>query len=468
MKRAVSFCLSTVAGLVMAVAANAQAQGTAPAQPAAKPAATAATAPAPDNRTPPFKKEELEQILAPIALYPDALLAQIFMASTYPLEIVEAARWSKEHPDVKGDAVAGAVQSQTWDASVKSLVAFPDVLTMMNEKIDWTQKLGDAFLAQQKEVMQTTQVLRQKAKEAGNLKSGKEQVVKTEPAPAGAATTQTIIIESKDPEVVYVPTYNPTVVYGAWAYPAYPPYYYYPPYYAGGAFFSFSMGVIVGGAIWGNCNWGGNDIDIDINRQNNFNRNEINNNRNNINSNNRTGNNNRAGNNSANTQKWGHNSEHRKGVGYRDSGTQQKFNKGASQQNVAARDQYRGRAEQGRQQMSREGVSNQRDLAGNQVGTRDSTGNRSAGSVGDRSTGGNSGYRDLGGSSSTRNTGSSSRDVGGSSNRSSSGSRDYGGSSSRSSSRSSGAFGGGGGSSARSYSSRGGMSRGGGGGGRRR
>jgi len=480
MKRAVRFCLSTVAGLVMAAAASSQAQTTAPAQTAAKPAATASATPAPDNRTPPFKKEELEQILAPIALYPDALLAQIFMASTYPLEIVEAARWSKEHPDVKGDAVAGAVQSQTWDASVKSLVAFPDVLTMMNEKIDWTQKLGDAFLAQQKEVMQTTQVLRQKAKEAGNLKSGKEQVVKTEPAPAGAATTQTIIIESKDPEVVYVPTYNPTVVYGAWAYPAYPPYYYYPPYYAGGAFFSFSMGVIVGGAIWGNCNWGGNDIDIDINRQNNFNRNEINNNRNNVNSNNR-GNNNRTGNSATannrsgsggGTQKWGHDSSHRKGVGYRDTATNEKFNRGGNAQNVAARDQYRGRAEQGRQQMSREGAGNQRDLAGNQVGTRDTAGSRNAGSVGDRSAGGNSGgYRDLGGGSSTRNTGAStsSRDVGGSSNRSSSGSRDFGGSSSRSSSsRSSGAFGGGSGSSARSYSSRGGMSRGGGGGGRRR
>src|SRR4051812_8274770 len=119
MKRAVSFCFSAVAGVIIAAAANAQAQSASPAQPAAKPAATStagtstAAKPAADNRTPPFKKEELEQILAPIALYPDALLAQIFMASTYPLEIVEAARWSKEHPDVKGDAVAGAVQSQT-------------------------------------------------------------------------------------------------------------------------------------------------------------------------------------------------------------------------------------------------------------------------------------------------------------------------------------------------------------------
>jgi len=178
----------------------------------------------------PFKPEELEQIVAPIALYPDSLLAQVFMASTYPLEIVQAARWSKEHPEVKGDAVAKEMEKQTWDASVKSLVAFPDVLVMMNEKLDWTQKLGDAFLAQQKDVMDAVQRLRAKAKEAGNLKSSKEQTVKTEAAPAGAATPQVIVIEQSDPEVIYVPTYNPTVVYGAWPYPAYPPYYYYPPY----------------------------------------------------------------------------------------------------------------------------------------------------------------------------------------------------------------------------------------------
>jgi len=448
MKRAITICgtvIIMVAGL-----------GPAAAQTSPAPAPAPAAAPAADNRTPPFKKEELEAILAPIALYPDALLAQIFMASTYPLEVVEAARWSKENPNVKGDAVAGAVQNQTWDASVKSLCAFPEVLKNMNEKIDWTQKLGDAFLAQQKEVMQTVQVLRNKAKETGNLKSTKEVTVKEEAAPAGAAAPQTIIIESPDPEVVYVPSYNPTVVYGAWAYPAYPPYAYYPPAYYGGAmFWSFTAGVIVGGAIWGNCNWGGNDIDIDINRQNNFNKNEINANRNNINSNNR-GNNNRAGNNSANTQKWGHNSEHRKGVGYRDSGTQQKYNRGANQQNVAAREQYRGKADQGRQQMQREGVSNQRDMAGNQIGSRDSAGSRGAGNA-------SAGSRDLGGASNRSSAGTSNRDFGGSSS-----SRDFGGSSSRgSSSRSSSAFGGGSGASARSASSRGGMSRGGGGGRRR-
>jgi uncharacterized membrane protein YgcG len=444
MKRALVIC-GIVIVTVLAGDASLYAQTPAPAP-------APAAAPAANNKTPPFKKEELEAIVAPIALYPDALLAQIFMASTYPLEIVEAARWSKAHPEVKGDAVAGAVQKETWDPSVKSLCAFPTVLANMNDKIDWTQKLGDAFLAQQKEVMQAVQILRGKAKETGNLKSTKEVTVKEEPAPAGSPAPQTIIIESPNPEVVYVPSYNPTVVYGAWSYPYYPPYAYYPPAYYGGAmFWSFTAGVVVGGAIWGNCNWGGNDVDIDINRQNNFNRNEINANRNNVNSGNRTGNTNRAGNNSAGTkQSWQHNSEHRKGVGYKDSATQQKYNRGGNQQNVAAREQYRGRAEQGREQISREGVGNQRDLSGNQVGTRDSTGSRNSASTRD--------------STGSRNS-ASTRDMGGSSSRNSASSRDFGGSS-RSSSN---AFGGAGrsGASTRSASSRGGMSRGGGGGRRR-
>ena len=320
------------------------------------------------------------------------------------------------------------MEKQTWDASVKSLVAFPDVLTMMNDKLDWTQKLGDAFLAQQKEVMDAVQRLRAKAKDSGNLKSSKEQTVKTEAAPAGAATPQIIIIESPSPEVVYVPTYNPTVVYGAWPYPAYPPYYYYPPgYAAGAAFFSFSMGVVVGGALWGGCNWGHSDIDINVNRYNNFNR------TNNINRN------------DINNGKWKHDSNHRQGVGYRDSATQQKYGRGSSQQGLSSREEFRGRAEQGRDQISREGVGNQRDLSGDQLGARDR--------------GGDSQYRDLGGgqtrdSNASRADGSRSRESGASSR-----------------SRSSDAFSGvGNGSSTRAQSSRGTSSRGAsrGGGGRRR
>jgi hypothetical protein len=404
-----------------------------PALRAAEPTQAPAQAPA-TATAPAFKPEELEQIVAPIALYPDSLLSQIFMASTYPLEIVQAARWQKENPQVKGDAIAKALEKQTWDASVKSLVAFPDVLTMMNEKIDWTQKLGDAFLGQQKEVMDAVQRLRAKAKESGNLKSSKEQKVKTEPAPAGATTTEIIIIESPSPEVIYVPTYNPTVVYGAWPYPAYPPYYYYPPHYApGAAFFSFSMGVVVGGAIWGNCNWGHSDIDINVNNYNNFNRNEFN--RNEI-----------------NNGKWKHNPEHRQGVGYRDQATQQRYGRGSSDQSVRSREEYRGRAEQGRNDISREGL-NERDLSASQ---RDLSGGQRDLSGGQRDLGGSS-QRDLSGSSQRDLSGTSQRDMGASQ-------RDY-------SSRSSDAFKDvGSGSSARQYSNRGSSSRGGmsRGGGRRR
>jgi hypothetical protein len=424
---------------------------TTPAQGAAAPAQPA-----------PFKKEELEQIVAPIALYPDALLAQVLMASTYPLEIVQAGRWAKEHPEVKGDAVAKEMEKQPWDAAVKSLVAFPDVLAMMNEKLDWTQKLGDAFLAQQKDVMDAVQRLRAKAKESGNLKSSKEQTVKTEAAPTGAATPQIIIIESSSPEVVYVPTYNPTVVYGAWPYPAYPPYYYYPPAYPpGAAFFTFSMGVVVGGAIWGNCNWGHSDIDIDINRYNNFNRTDIDRN---TNINNRPTNTGRG----SNAGKWQHDAQHRQGVGYRDSATQQKYGRGASQQGVQSRDEFRGRAEQGRQQISREGVGNQRDLSGNQIGSRESARTAAASQTRDVGGSGGSQYRDMGGSQSRDVGGSQSRDMGSAQARDSgagSQSRDR---SSASGGRSSDAFSGvGNGSGTRASSSRGGMSRGGGGGRRR-
>ena len=187
--------------------------------PAAR-AQDAAKAPAPQ-----FKPEELEAIVAPIALYPDALLAQVLMASTYPLEIVEAARWSKANPGLKEQALQDALQKQSWDPSVKSLAAFPTVLQMMNEKLDMTQKLGDAFLGQQKDVMDAVQRLRAKAEAAGNLKSGKEQTVATEQD----GNTTIIKIEPTQPDVVYVPSYSSMVVYGPWPYPMYPPYYYPPP-----------------------------------------------------------------------------------------------------------------------------------------------------------------------------------------------------------------------------------------------
>jgi len=218
---------------------------------------------------PVFKQEELEQILAPIALYPDSLLTQVMMASTYPLEIVQADRWTKQNKNMKGDALAKALEAQAWDPSVKSLVNFPQILTMMSEKLDWTQKLGDAFLAQQKDVLGTVQKLRAKAQASGNLKTTKEQVVKVE--------QQVIIIEPASPQVIYVPTYNPTVVYGTWAYPAYPPAPVYPPgYVATTAAFSFAAGAAVGAAwgyAWGHSDWHGGDVNVDVNRNANINSN---------------------------------------------------------------------------------------------------------------------------------------------------------------------------------------------------
>jgi hypothetical protein len=290
----------------------------------------------------PFKQEELDQLVAPIALYPDSLLAQIFMASTYPLEVVLAGKWAKANQSLEGDALTAALEKEDWDPSVKSLVNFPQVLDMMNEKLDWTQKLGDAFLAQQKDVMDTVQKLRAKAEAEGNLKTTEEQKVVVE------KETQTIIIEPAKTEVVYVPTYNPTVVYGPWWYPAYPPYYYYPPgYVAGAALFSYGVGVAMGAAwgyAWGNCNWRGGDVDIDINRNTNIN--------NNID---RSKERNKVSTGEGGKGSWKHDPEHRKGTSYRDQNTAQKYDRGPSK-DAKSREEFRGRAEAGRQDLARGGA----------------------------------------------------------------------------------------------------------------
>ena len=254
-----------------------------------------------------FKQEELDQLLAPVALYPDELLTQILMASTYPLEVVQAERWAKQNKSLKGDALKAALDKQSWDASVKALVPFPDVLTMMSEKLEWTQKLGDAVLAQQKDVLDTVQKLRKKAAEAGNLKSTKEQEVKKE--------GDIIVIESANPQVVYVPAYNPTVVYGAWWYPAYPPYpvYAYPP---GAALFTFTMGVAIGAAWHG---WGchpeyhGGSINIDRDTNINIDRPD------------RGTRPEQRPSGGSRGEQWKHNPEHRKGVSYRDQATRDKY-----------------------------------------------------------------------------------------------------------------------------------------------
>lgn len=303
------------------------------------------TPPAQATAAPAVSQEQLDQLLAPIALYPDSLLAQILMASTYPLEIVQADRWVKQNTSLKDEALAAALEKQTWDPSVKSLVNFPSVLTMMNEKIDWTSKLGDAVLADQKAVMDTVQKLRAKAMETGNLKTTKEQTVTTEGT--------TIIIQSASPQVVYVPTYNPTVVYGTWWYPAYPPYYYYPPGYAyTTAAYSFAAGVAVGAAwgyAWGNCNWHGGDIDIDIDHNYNYNKN--------IDRSKYKNEYNKSGAGSGGKGDWQHDASHRKGAAYPNQATAQKYNRASTADASKARDSYRGRTDSPTQQPSRSGSS---------------------------------------------------------------------------------------------------------------
>ena len=254
------------------------------------PAASAAPS-APVQRL--FSQQELDQILAPIALYPDALLAQLLMASTYPLEVVEAARWVKAHPDTTGDQLQAALQEQTWDPSVKGLTAVPQVLAMMDQKLDWTQKLGDAFLSQQQAVMDTIQSLRTRAQAAGHLASTPEQTVVTQ--------GQQISIVPAAPEVIYVPIYDPALVYGPWWWPA-PPYYWYPPgYVVYGPGLYFGFGLFVGAAIWGGCDWPHRTVTVNVQRYNAYTHARV------------------------VTSRWTHAPEHRLGVPYRDDATRRQF-----------------------------------------------------------------------------------------------------------------------------------------------
>jgi hypothetical protein len=295
---------------------------------AAAPAAAEPAAVPPSNV---FSAEQLDQIVAPIALYPDALLMQILMASTYPLEVIEAERWTKKNPDLKGDALDKALADKGWDPSVKSLTHFPTVLVRMSDNLDWTKDMGDAFLGQQKEVLDAIQRMRHKAYELGNLKSTPEQNVIVEPAAAKAegqtvvvqqAPPQIIKIEPAQPQVVYVPTYSSTVVYGP---PPptvyYPAVYAYPPgYVATASLLSFGAGMAVGAALWGGCNWHSGDVNVNYNY--NYTRNT------------NVGNINKP-------EHWRHDPQHRRGVNYRNDAVAKKYGQpGAADR--AARDNARG------------------------------------------------------------------------------------------------------------------------------
>ena len=282
-----------------------------------------------------FNMEQIDALTAPIALYPDTLLAQVMIASTYPAEVAQAGQWAKQNSSLQGAALDSALQQQPWDPSVKGLVQTPSVLQQMNDRMDWTQQLGDAVLAQQTDVMDSVQRLRQRAQSAGNLMTTEQQRVVTEPAPAGGGA-QTIVIEQANPQVMYVPSYEPQVVYGGWPSPSYPPYYWPPPVgygypgYALGSGLMWGAGFAIGAAAWGNAfNWGGGDINVNANR-NNFN--NINNNFNSNRLNNANLN---------NSQRWQHNADNRRGSNYRDTATRERFGK-SNGNAVDARRQSRG------------------------------------------------------------------------------------------------------------------------------
>ena len=208
--------------------------------------------PATEKRSP----EQLDSLVAPIALYPDPLLAQTLVAATYPLEVIQLQQWLAKNPALKDKALADAVAKQPWDPAIQSMAAVPEVVKRLAEDIQWTTQLGDAFLDQQSEVMDAVQRMRKKAQDKGTLTSNEQMKVETKVVEEKTV----IVVEQTNPQVVYVPSYDPVVVYGpAYSYYPYPPIYY-PPYY-GGAWISFGVGMFWGAAIWGGsccgCSWGG-------------------------------------------------------------------------------------------------------------------------------------------------------------------------------------------------------------------
>jgi len=245
-----------------------------------------------------YSREELAQMLAPVALYPDALLSQVLMASTYPIEVIEADRWVKRNPERKGEALDTALLDKDWDPSVKAMCHFSSILALMSEQITETTNLGNAFLAQEAEVMDVVQELRAKAYAQGNLTTTSEQKVIVE--------KKTIIIEPADPRVIYVPYYDPFYIYGPWWYPAYPPYYWGPPGVRIGIGISYWPGFYFGFAFgtWCYFDWHQHYIVIDVHKRPRYVRNDrwI-----------------------SEPGRWYHVPMHRRGVAYRDKFTARRY-----------------------------------------------------------------------------------------------------------------------------------------------
>src|SRR5438876_2404980 len=272
--------------------------------------ASQASQPPADEQAASIPPEQLESLVAPIALYPDPLLSQTLVASTYPLEIVQLQQWLEKNPNLKDKALADAVAKQNWDPSIQAMAAFPDVVKKLGDNITWTSDLGNAFLAQAPDVMDAVQRMRAKAQGKGTLKTSAQQKVETQTVEGGK---QVIVVQQANPDVVYVPSYNPTVVYGPPA-PAYPYYPYTYPGYVPGTALAWGAGIALGAAAWGawgghwgNCDWNGGNVQINnnynYNKNNNFNRNVS-----------RQG----QGN-------WQHNPQHRGNAPYGDRGTANRF-----------------------------------------------------------------------------------------------------------------------------------------------
>ena len=261
------------------------------------------------EEAPKIPNDQLDSLVAPIALYPDDLLAQTLAASTYPLEVMQLDQWMDKNKNLKDKALADAVAKQPWDPSVQSMAAFPDVVQRMAENIQWMTDVGNAVLAQQKDVMDAVQRMRAKAQGTGNLKTGSEQKVETKTTQGGQ---QVIVVEQANPEAVYVPSYDPEVVYGAA--PAEAPYYPYSyPGYQPGRALAWGSAIAVGGAWannnWGNCDW--DNGDVNINNNNNFNKNY------NKNVNKGTG--------TGQGNSWQHNPQHRGNAPYANKQTANKY-----------------------------------------------------------------------------------------------------------------------------------------------
>ncbi len=283
-------------------------------------AATPAKSTAPTAAPVKLPNDQLDSLVAPIALYPDPLLAQVLAASTYPLEIIQLQQWMTKHPDLKGEALATAVEKEKWDPAIQGLAGLPDVVKRLADDIKWTADLGNAFLAQQSDVMDAVQRMRKKASDAGNLKTTEQQKVTTQVV----ETKQVIVIQQANPQVIYVPAYNPVVVYGPPIYP-YPPIYYPPPgYYAAGVAIGFGVGIAMG-AFWGSGGWGYGprwgygSVNINVNNRyvNHYNR--------------------YNGGNRYNNGNWNHNPQHRGGTPYGDRNTANRYGGTARGDSTATR-----------------------------------------------------------------------------------------------------------------------------------